>query len=82
MTMVAGALVVKEGVWKSVRCQVGVGDRVRFWQDRWCGDLSLAVKFRLIFAIATDAEDLVASVRGKLGDSVVWNVRLRRHVQD
>ena len=26
---------------KNIRFEVEVGDRVKFWTDRWCGDLRL-----------------------------------------
>ncbi|XP_028125322.1 uncharacterized protein LOC114322241 [Camellia sinensis] len=72
----------REAFWRRVRLKVGVGDRVRFWRDRWCGDLSLEFKFPLIFAIAADLEVLVAAVKFGEGQSTVWNVQLRRNVQD
>lgn len=41
----------------------GVGDRVRFWHDRWCGGVTLADMFPLIYAISVDGEEMVALVR-------------------
>ncbi|CAL5330332.1 unnamed protein product [Camellia sinensis] len=38
--------------------------------------------FPLIYAIAANGEELVALVRVKQGEAVVWNVRLRCDVQD
>ncbi|XP_028067083.1 uncharacterized protein LOC114269911 [Camellia sinensis] len=72
----------REAFWSRVRLKVGTGDRVRFWRDRWCGDLSLEFQFPLIFAIAVDYEVLVATVKIGEGQSTVWNVQLRRNVQD
>lgn len=72
----------REAFWRRVRLKVGVGDRVRFWRDRWCGDLSLESQFPLIFAIVADYEVLVATVKIGERPSTVWNVRLRRNVQD
>ncbi|CAL5434168.1 unnamed protein product [Camellia sinensis] len=68
--------------WDRVRFKVAIGDRVRFWEDRWCGELSLAAMFPLIFAIAADVEELVALVRVRQGQSYTWNLHLRRNVQD
>ena len=36
--------------------RVGNGRRVRFWNDRWCGEDPLAVAFPELFLIAIDKE--------------------------
>ncbi|XP_028078613.1 uncharacterized protein LOC114280444 [Camellia sinensis] len=71
-----------EEFWKRVKLKVGVGDRVRFWRDRWCGDLTLEEWFPLVFGIAVDAEVLMGVVWSGQGVSTFWNVGLRRAVQD
>ncbi|GMP27493.1 hypothetical protein CsSME_00003458 [Camellia sinensis var. sinensis] len=38
-----------------------MGDRVRFWRDKWCGEMALEVMFPLIFYIVIDREATVAS---------------------
>ncbi|KAL7216214.1 hypothetical protein ACSBR1_028208 [Camellia fascicularis] len=48
----------------------------------WCGGMSLANMFPLIFAIAVDRGETVASVRDRQNQTVVWNVHLRRDAQD
>lgn len=53
------------------------GVRVRFWKDRWCGEVSLETRFPLIFDIVVDWEATVASYLGG-GDTVVWDIQLRR----
>lgn len=55
----------RELFWERVRFQMGAGDRVRFWQDRWCDGLTLAAMFPLIYVIAVYGKELVASVRMK-----------------
>ncbi|KAF5961836.1 hypothetical protein HYC85_003045 [Camellia sinensis] len=40
--------------------KVGVGVRVRFWKDRWCGAETLAARFPLISHIVVDGEVMVA----------------------
>ena len=32
---------------KNIQFEVGVGDRVKFWTDRWCGDSPLQLTFWL-----------------------------------
>ena len=34
--------------------EVGMGNRVRFWLDCWCGDQSLKEAFLVLYDIATD----------------------------
>ena len=54
-------------VWKFIRkgwdtfhsqCSflVGDGQRVKFWQDWWCGDMALSAAFPELFAISRDKE--------------------------
>ena len=55
------------GLWKAIQSwwkgfnnrvgfRVGNGRRVRFWQERWCGEEQLAVAFPKLFSIATNKE--------------------------
>ena len=61
------------GMWKAIRMDwaiagkgmayvVGNGRRVKFWEDRWCGEEPLKVAFPTLFAIATSKEAWVAEV--------------------
>ena len=61
------------GLWKSIRMgwedfhryiqyEVGMGNRVWFWLDCWCGDQSLKEAFLVLYDIATDQEALVESL--------------------
>ena len=58
---------------KNTQFVVGMGNRVRFWQDGWCGDQPLQLAFPGLYGIATDREASVESslfidkigVRGK-----------------
>jgi hypothetical protein len=50
------------GVWKHIRrwwekfnffrFEVGVGSKVSFWHDLWCGDSSLKLCYPMLFSIA------------------------------
>ena len=44
-----------------------MGDRVKFWTDRWCGDLPLQLSFLVVFGIATNREASMASSLERLG---------------
>lgn len=41
---------------------VGNGRRVRFWNDRWCGDEALSISFPSLYALVTSKEVWVAEV--------------------
>ena len=69
---------------KNVQYKVGVGDRVKFWTDRWCGDLSLQLAFPVLYNFAANKE---ASVESSLicqgaGDRRTWDVRFIRGPDD
>ena len=44
-----------------------MGDRVKFWIDRWCRDLPLHLSFSVVYGIATNREAFVASSLERLG---------------
>ncbi|GMP84195.1 hypothetical protein CsSME_00037813 [Camellia sinensis var. sinensis] len=61
------------GLWKGI--WLGweeIGDRVRFWRDRWCGDLTLEKRFPLVLLVELLAFLYELRV-GEVGwDSLVW----------
>ena len=61
-----------------------MGDRVKFWIDRWCRDLPLHLSFSVVYGIATNREASVASSLERLGIEArrSWNVRLLRDPND
>ena len=69
---------------KCIRFKVGVGDRVKFWIDQWCGDLPLHLSFLVVYEIAANREAFVASCLEWLGIEAQrsWNVRLFRDPND
>ena len=50
---------------KNVQYKVGVGDRVKFWTNRWCGDLSLQLAFPVLY-------NFVANKIEKLQRDFLW----------
>lgn len=60
----------------SKNCQfvVGLGNRVRFWQDGWCGDQPFHLAFPRLYGIAIDKEVSVeASLsRQEAEDRRIW----------
>ena len=62
----------------SKNCQfvVGLGNRIRFWQDRWYGDQPLQLAFPRLYGIAIDKEASVEAFLSRQGveDRRIWDV--------
>ena len=52
---------------KNTHFVVGVGSRVKFWQDVWCGDQPLQLAFLRLYGIATYREAFVEFSLLRLG---------------
>ena len=52
---------------KNIRFVVGVGERVKFWTDQWCGDSSLQLTFSSVYGTTSNKEASVASSLERLG---------------
>ena len=59
-------------------------NRVKFWTDKWCGDLPLHLTFPVVYEIATNREASVASSLERLGTEArrSWKVLLLRDPND
>ena len=70
----------------SKNCQfvVGLGNRVRFWQDGWCGDQPFQLAFPRLYSIALDKEASVEASLSRQGaeDRRIWDVRLIRDLNE
>ena len=69
---------------KNVHFKVRVGDRVKFWTNKWCGDLPLQLAFSTLYTFAANKE---ASVESSLlfqgaGNRRTWDVRFIRGPYD
>ena len=53
---------------------IGDGSRVKFWQDRWCGETSLAVSSPELFRFCQDQEVSVAEVMKFDNGILFWDV--------
>ena len=69
---------------KHIRFEVGVGDRVKFWTDQWCGNLPLHLSFLVVYGIAINKEASVASSLERLGTEAwrSWKVFLLGNPND
>ena len=61
------------GLWKDIRkeaqqlkqkCKLMLGDgsRIRFWEDRWCGENPLCVSFPTLYVVATSKGTTIGEV--------------------
>ena len=68
--------------WKDLKVgmhfKVGFGNRVKFWKDRWCGDVPLRDTFPDLFSIASSKDARVADA----WDGGSWNPRFIRQLND
>ncbi|KAL7183910.1 hypothetical protein ACSBR2_026144 [Camellia fascicularis] len=60
--------------------KVGNGNRIRFWTDRWCGDICLKYDFPLLFNLSTDKEGSLHQLFARKTSSSVWNFPHRREL--
>ena len=69
---------------KNIQFEVGVGDKVKFWKNQWCGDSPLQLTFLAMFGIASNKADFVASCLERLGieEWRSWDVRFIRRPND
>ena len=59
---------------------IGDGSRVKFWQDRWCGETSLAVSYPELFRFCRDKEASVAALMKYNNGVLVWDINFLRGV--
>ena len=62
---------------KHTRFEIGMGNRVKFWHDCWCGDQPLQMTFPVLYELAIDKEASVALSlpRQREGERRTWDVR-------
>ena len=81
------------GLWKGImmgwdqfqnhlRFTVGMGDRVRLWHDRWCGDMALKDTFPTLFECASHQDAFLNEVMVRQNGRVVWNVSFTCNFND
>ena len=63
---------------KEIKWKIGVGDKIRFWEDSWVNNNSLKSIYPRLYALSVDQGLKVKEV-GSWVDSVwIWNLRWRR----
>ena len=69
---------------KNIQFKVGVGNRVKFWIDQWCGDLPLHLAFLVLYNFVANRVAFVDSSLICQGarDRRTWDVRFIRGPND
>ena len=81
------------GWWKAIRKEwylvssrlsfmVGIGRRVRFWKDNWCGTLPFCVSFPSLFALAVSKDAWVDDVWSSADGGGSWSPLFSRPFND
>ncbi len=83
------------GLWRSINLvwsefvacvdfEVGIGDRICFWIDRWCGDRPLKDGFPDLYDCASNRQATIDSIliRSASGSRADWNVQFVRNFND
>ncbi len=62
----------------------GLGNRIRFWHDKWCGDAPLKTMFPILFDCSSSRDASLASCLTNLGvnEGRVWNITFIRDFND
>ncbi|XP_030958992.1 uncharacterized protein LOC115980941 [Quercus lobata] len=79
------------GLWKNIHqgwpsfshhilYDIGDGSRVKFWQDWWCGETSLAVRYSDLFRFCKNKDASVAELMMSTNGVRFWDVRFVRGV--
>ena len=59
---------------------IGDGSKVKFWQDRWCGETFLAVRYPNLFRFCRNKDASVAELMMSANGVLFWDVRFFRGV--
>ena len=81
------------GLWKSIMLgwntfakhlgfKAGKGNRIRFWHDKWCGDVPLRIAFPNLYECASFKEGTIEAALLLRHESVEWNVTFIRDFND
>ena len=69
---------------EQITFSAGRGDRIRFWMDKWCGDIPLKDLFPLLFLCSTNRDASLEFVMSNSDqpNSRAWNISFIRDFND
>ena len=76
-----GITSVKNLYMANIKYQIGSGETICFWKDRWVGDRPLDAKFPNLFSCAVDKEARAKAYMTTVGGQVIWCPILRRDLK-
>ena len=85
MVLDCGKISVKDGLpSQAIFCMILDGSRVKFWQDWWCGETSLAVRYPALFRFCRNKDASMAELMMFANGVLFWDVSFFRgvHVRD
>ncbi|RVW45359.1 putative mitochondrial protein [Vitis vinifera] len=68
--------------WDNLVFKVGKGNKIRFWNDMWCGDSALSQRFPHLYILAAHRNALVEDMRDQNAGEGSWNLRFIRDFND
>lgn len=71
---------MREVFWNHICFKMGLGNDIRFWEDRWIGEIPLKVSFRSLFTLTIDHRERVVD-SFDVGENI-WMPRLFRDLND
>jgi hypothetical protein len=62
--------------------ELGDGSKIRFWDNVWCGEITLKEAFSVLYGIAHDKDALIAAHLDSARGSLQWDVSFIRAAYD
>jgi hypothetical protein len=61
-----------------IRFELGNGSKIRFWDDVWCGEMTIKEAFPVLYGIAREKDAFVAAHLNSSNGSLQWDVSFIR----
>lgn len=63
---------VKDVFWKFIHFKLGSRNEIRFWEDRWLGEVPIKEAFRNLYSLALDPKVMVVDLYDEQGGGGVF----------
>lgn len=74
--------IVSEWELKSSLLPYGWGSKTTFWVNRWCSSKPLLLEYPTLYRLARNKEVMVEDYWVPLGEGGIWNMDLRKGLDD